>query len=118
MMIRFIALIAATAFTVLLPLLSQAEEPTVVGSPAEIKWVAAPPAAGLPEGAEVAFLYGNPGKEGPFVIRVKYPAGYKMAAHVHTADYNVTVLSGTLYFALGDKLDTHGALKREATRGC
>ena len=50
-------------------------------------------------------LAGNPAKEGPFVMRLKVPSGYKVPAHTHPADENVTVLSGTLNIGMGDKLD-------------
>ena len=58
-------------------------------------------AAGTPEGAQIAVLYGDPGKAGPFVFRLKFPAGYKVAAHMHPNDYDVTVLSGTMYLGMG-----------------
>jgi quercetin dioxygenase-like cupin family protein len=71
--------------------------------PSEMKWGPAPPA--LPSGAQVAVLAGDPGKEGPFVIRVKLPAGYRVPPHWHPVDELVTVLSGTLQFGMGDKFD-------------
>ena len=43
---------------------------TVVAGDA-VKWGPAPPS--LPSGAEAAVLLGNPGKEGPFVLRLKFP---------------------------------------------
>src|SRR5438034_8583952 len=43
----------------------------------DIKWTDAPPS--MPKGATVAVLQGDPGKTGPFVIRLKTPAGYKVA---------------------------------------
>ena len=71
--------------------------------PSEIKWGPAPPA--LPPGAQAAVLAGDPGKEGMFVIRVKFPAGYRVAAHWHPTDELITVLSGTFQFGMGDKFD-------------
>jgi hypothetical protein len=68
-----------------------------------LKWTAAPPV--LPKGAQIAVLYGDPGEARPFVFRLKFPAGYKVAAHMHPNDYNVTVLSGTFYLGMGDKFD-------------
>jgi hypothetical protein len=35
----------------------------------------------LPSGAQVAVLFGSPAEEGPFVIRLKFPAGYEVPAH-------------------------------------
>ena len=55
--------------------------------------------------AQIAVLYGDPDKAEPFVFRLKFPAGYKVAAHMHPNDYDLTVLSGTMYLGMGDKLD-------------
>ena len=81
--------------------------------PAEITWGPAPPA--LPPGAQVAALAGDPAKEGLFVIRIKFPAGYKVAPHWHPVSEYVTVLSGTLQFGMGDKVDA--ASMRSLTAG-
>ena len=51
-----------------------------------------------------AVLAGDPSKEGPFVIRVKAPAGYKIPAHRHPTDELVTVISGAAAFGMGDKM--------------
>ena len=91
------------ALVALTPLGATAQDQYSIIEPGSIKWVAAPPA--LPKGAQVAVLTGNPGKEGPFVMRLKFPSGYKIPAHTHPADENVTVLSGTLNIGMGDKLD-------------
>jgi quercetin dioxygenase-like cupin family protein len=71
--------------------------------PTEIKWGPAPPA--LPPGAQAAVLAGDPGKEGVFVIRIKFPAGYRIPAHWHPTDELVTVLSGSCQVGMGDKFD-------------
>jgi quercetin dioxygenase-like cupin family protein len=72
-------------------------------TPAELKWGPGPP--GLPPGAQAVVLAGDPAKEGLFVIRVKFPSGYKIPPHWHPVDEYVTVLSGTLQFGMGDKFD-------------
>ena len=71
-------------------------------APDQLKWSA--PAA-LPKGAETAVVFGDPSKEGYYVLRLRAPAGFKIPAHFHPNDENVTVLSGTLNVGLGDKLD-------------
>jgi hypothetical protein len=76
--------------------------PMVVQSSA-LKW--GPPPPGLPPGAEVAIVSGDPGKEVPFVIRARMPAGYKVLPHTHPTAEHVTVLSGTAHIAMGDKFD-------------
>jgi hypothetical protein len=72
-------------------------------SPRDIKWGDAPPA--LPKGAKFAVLYGDPSKAGPYVIRLMLPVGYKIAPHFHSLPENLTVISGTFYFATGDTFD-------------
>jgi quercetin dioxygenase-like cupin family protein len=62
-------------------------------------------------GAQLAVVKGDPTREGQYVVRLKVPAGYKIAAHTHPNDENVTVLSGTFNIGTGDKLDdTKGVL--------
>jgi quercetin dioxygenase-like cupin family protein len=80
-----------------------ADAPHGMYTPDSIKWGDAPPS--LPKGAKLAVLYGDPGKEGLFVVRLKLPANYKIAAHSHPTDEIVTVLSGTFLVGMGDKLD-------------
>jgi len=69
----------------------------------EMKWGDAPPS--LPKGAKVAVLYGDPGKAGQFTIRLQAPKGYKIPPHWHSQDENLTVISGTMYLGLGEKMD-------------
>jgi quercetin dioxygenase-like cupin family protein len=42
-------------------------------------------------------------------MRLKVPPKTKIRVHTHPADENVTILSGTLYFAPSDKFDTKAA---------
>src|SRR5262245_48872629 len=72
-------------------------------APDAVKWGDPPPA--LSKGAKLAVLYGDPGKEGLFIVRLKMPAGYKVMPHWHPTDENVTVVSGALAIGMGDKLD-------------
>ena len=72
-------------------------------NPKDIKWGDAPPS--MPKGAKLAVLQGDPGKAGPFVVRLMVPPGYKVAPHWHSQDESLTVISGTLYFGKGDKLE-------------
>ena len=75
---------------------------------ADLKWGPVPPV--LPKGAEIAVLSGNPFEKGPYVLRLKMPAGYKLPAHNHpTAEY-VTVISGAFHIGMGDKLDQTKAI--------
>jgi hypothetical protein len=74
---------------------------------AQVKWGAPPPV--LAKGAQFAVLSGDPSAAGPFVIRLKCPAGYKIAPHWHPTDEHVTVLSGTFSLGMGDTLDPKAA---------
>jgi quercetin dioxygenase-like cupin family protein len=69
----------------------------------DMKWGAAPP--GLPAGAQLAVLSGDPGKAGMFTIRLKFPANYTVAPHHHPTDELVTVIDGQMSVGMGDKLD-------------
>lgn len=73
-----------------------------------VTWGAAPPS--LPAGAQATVLHGNPAKEGPFVLRLKFPAGFVVPPHSHSKDELVTVLAGRFAVVTGDKVD-------RATRG-
>jgi len=75
---------------------------TVVHADA-IKWGAAPPS--LPPGAQAAVLLGHPAKEGPFVIRLRFPAGFVIPPHRHSKDELVTVISGRVLITSGEKVD-------------
>jgi quercetin dioxygenase-like cupin family protein len=61
--------------------------------------------ASLPPGAQAAVLLGSPAKEGPFVLRLKFPAGFVVPPHRHSKDEFVTVISGTLAITTGEKVD-------------
>jgi len=72
-------------------------------NPGDIKWGDAPPV--LPKGAKIAVLTGDPFKPGPYVMRLKMPAGYKIAPHWHTQTENLTVISGAFRIGSGDTVD-------------
>ena len=75
---------------------------TVVAADA-IKWGPAPPS--LPPGAEAAVLLGSPAKEGPFVLRLKFPAGFLVPPHRHSKDEFVTVIAGRFAVSSGETVD-------------
>ena len=56
-------------------------------------------------GSEIAVVMGKPREPGPFVLRVRYPAGLKAMPHSHPNDTYVTVISGVLRYAEGEKYD-------------
>jgi quercetin dioxygenase-like cupin family protein len=75
---------------------------TIVG-PSEVKWSPGPPS--IPPGAQAAVLYGDPGKEGLFALRLKLPKGYRLAPHTHPKPEIVTVISGTFRLGMGETAD-------------
>ena len=70
----------------------------------DVKWGPVPP--NIAAGAQLAVISGDPSKEGPYVMRLKMPAGYKVPAHYHPQYENVTILTGEFHVGKGDKLDT------------
>jgi hypothetical protein len=74
-----------------------------VTAPGDIKWGDAPPI--FQKGAKMTVLYGDPSKEGLFIVRLKVPANYKIMPHTHPTDENVTVISGEFAIGMGDKVD-------------
>ena len=68
-----------------------------------IEWGAPPPV--LAKGAKFAVLQGDPGKPGPYVVRLSAPAGYRVLPHWHSQAENVTVISGAVMIGMGDTWD-------------
>ncbi len=81
--------------------------------PNALRWVAPPAYA---RGAQLAVLHGDPSKEGLYVVRLRVPAGFRIPAHTHPNDENVTVLSGSFHIGTGDRLD-EGRGERVAAGG-
>ena len=92
-------LLAASALA--LPV-SAADEHKILATQ-DVKWSPAP--GSLPKGAEAAVLYGDPSKEGLFVLRLKLPKGYVIAPHSHPRPEILTVISGTFQIGMGDTAD-------------
>ena len=61
--------------------------------------------ASLDEGAEYAVLYGDPGSDGVFAMRLRLPDGFHIAPHHHTQPEIVTVISGTFRLGMGEEAD-------------
>lgn len=67
-----------------------------------IKWADAP---SVGPGAKIAVLDGDLKAAAPFTFRLKLPPESKLGVHTHPTFERVTVLSGSFYFATGDKFD-------------
>jgi len=77
---------------------------TAVGAilPESVQWE---PFPGFPASARLATLVGRPEAEGPYVTRVKVPAGVRLMPHTHPEDRVYTVMSGVFYIGLGETFD-------------
>lgn len=80
-----------------------AQDDHTLVTPADIEWSPGPPS--IPEGVEATVLYGNPGEEGMFALRLRMPDGYHLAPHVHPQPEVVTVISGTFRIGMGEDAD-------------
>lgn len=57
-------------------------------------------------GLETATLAGDPKAAAPYAERIRFPPNFRLAPHAHPNQARmVTVLSGTLYYAFGDRFD-------------
>ncbi|MFP5450691.1 MAG: cupin domain-containing protein, partial [Thermoleophilia bacterium] len=79
-----------------------ASQPVVMPQ-SDLEWSAGPPA--LPPGAQMAVLDGDPAQAGPFTVRLKLPANYRIPPHTHPADEHVTIVSGNLKVGMGRTFD-------------
>ena len=93
-------LTAATALALLLmsgPAQSQAMHKIV--DPSSIKWGPGP--TSMQPGVKSALLYGDPTKPELFVMRLKFPKGFRVAPHTHPRPEILTVISGAVHFGTG-----------------
>jgi quercetin dioxygenase-like cupin family protein len=105
MQVKLLALgsaIFALALSFAVPALAQSTTAVALTAD-EMKWS---PQGGLAlPGIEQVSLVGDPSKPGPYTIRLKFPAGYKLAPHTHPDPREVTILSGTWYTGYGEQAD-------------
>jgi quercetin dioxygenase-like cupin family protein len=70
-----------------------------------------------PMSEDVEVLFGDPEVAGqPFVMRIRELPGGVIPPHRHPVDEHITVVQGTLYFAVGDKFD-YAAMKEVKAGG-
>ncbi|MBU3890042.1 DUF4437 domain-containing protein [Methylosinus sporium] len=103
---RALAIIAAATVAALFSASSTAADQVgthKVLMPDDLRFTAAP--ASLPAGAEAAVLFGDPTKEGLFVMRLKAPQGYRIPPHMHPKAEVVSVVSGRMRLGLGAAAD-------------
>ncbi len=61
-----------------------------------------------PNGIQLAVLYGDPSKSGPFGVRLKIPANLEIGSHSHSSTEYITVVSGKAKVSWGLKADVMG----------
>ena len=96
-MMRTVLLAAALA------LVGAAPAGTIQLQPDAIAWSPGSPA--MPPGTQVAVLEGDPKAARFFTIRLKVPAGSRLAPHWHPRDERVTVISGMVAVSFGEAID-------------
>lgn len=97
---RCIALLVLTASA--MPLAQSEYAPMTSVFPADLKWANFPI---IPKGIQLATVYGDPSKPGPYIFRARMSAGTKLFAHRHPDERWVTVLQGTYRSAVGENFD-------------
>jgi ketosteroid isomerase-like protein/quercetin dioxygenase-like cupin family protein len=60
---------------------------------------------GFTPGMKLALVQGDPSKEGPYTLRLQFPAGYRFPVHWHPTVENLTVVSGTFQLGMGNTAD-------------
>lgn len=65
----------------------------------DMKWSDTP---ALP-GAKIAVIEGPLNEAKPFILRLRFPANYKIAPHFHSAIEHVTVIRGEFVMAVAEK---------------
>ena len=84
---------------------TQAEQnrQTIIGvTPDQVRWFTPPY---YTDGRQRAQLFGDSGRDGAWVDRVKIPGGRHVLAHTHPRDELVTVIQGTWYLGAGERFD-------------
>ena len=60
---------------------------------------------GFPAGMKIAVIQGKPDSAGLYTLRLSFPDGYRFPPHWHPMAEHLTVLSGTLQLAMGERAD-------------
>ena len=90
-------ILTATVFTP-----GGANKEIIAFTPAQVLWFTP---SYYTDGRQRAQLVGDSSRGGPWVDRVRIPAGLRVLAHTHQQDEPVTVIEGTWYLGEGTKFD-------------
>ena len=94
-----VALISTTAVAQHLPYHGDGH---IIAASEALEWRDVPSMA---PGAKISVLEGDLAEAAPFTFRLRLPADYRLAPHIHPAYERVTVLQGELHFAHGRRFD-------------
>ena len=87
-----------------------AQNVTKLLAPETLTWSNNP---ALPKGLESVTLIGDPTKAGEMVVqRIKLPAHALVPPHTHSFAETVTVISGSVGFGMGDRVQTNGTMTK------
>ena len=87
-----------------------AQDTMTTATPEALTWKDNP---AIPKGGQLAILVGDPTKSGGVVVqRVQFPANYVVPPHTHPYAETVTVISGSVGFGNGEKLDKTGPMAK------
>lgn len=97
-------ILIALAFA-LTSVIAPAENPvgTIQMSRDQLPWRPGP--STMPPGLETAVLEGDPRQPGLFTMRLRAPAGTRLAPHTHSQAERVTVLAGVIGIGFGSTYD-------------
>jgi hypothetical protein len=81
------------------PAFAEADDRPLMKLPQEIEY------SGAPDQLQSAVVFGDPTKPGLYVQRFRFPPGLKVPPHWPPEEMRtVVVLSGTLYYAFGERM--------------
>lgn len=96
------AAIAAAAFVIGIAAAGATSSADFLRStPEEAKWVTLPGGAGVQQ----AVVYGDPTKEGLYIVRNRFPPGVMSTPHFHSDDRIGIVLKGVWWTGVGGTMD-------------
>lgn len=69
--------------------------------PQDVQWKPHP----IVPGAHIAVLLGDPAKEGPYAVRMRFPPNSRVQPHSHPEARSYTVLTGEWKLGFGERFD-------------
>jgi quercetin dioxygenase-like cupin family protein len=88
---------------------AESDKPFVYTQPEEVQFKSP-----LGVGPAQAVVFGDPSKEGVYVVRVRFPPGAHSNPHFHSKDRHATVIKGVWWNGTGEELDFRKAVPMKA----